>query len=66
MILDVPFTAARVRNAGFAALRAAEPNLEFPERAPLGQLVRTPNIGGAENAAYFSYPPDCGVKEIDG
>ena len=26
-----------------------------PERAPSGLLVRTPTIGGAENAACFSY-----------
>ncbi|HIL79814.1 MAG: hypothetical protein ABGX04_06480 [Myxococcales bacterium] len=28
-----------------------------PERAPSGLLVRTPTIGGAENAACFSYSP---------
>jgi hypothetical protein len=30
-----------------------------PERAPSGLLVRTPSIGGAENAAYFAYSPSC-------
>jgi len=30
----------------------------FPERAPSGLLVRTPSIGGAENAACFAYPQD--------
>jgi hypothetical protein len=32
--------------------------IHFPERAPLGLLVRRPSIGGAENAACFSYSPN--------
>ncbi len=28
----------------------------LPEQGPWGLLVRTPSIGGAENAAYFAYP----------
>jgi hypothetical protein len=28
-----------------------------PGTAPWALLVRTPSIGGAENAACFSYPP---------
>jgi hypothetical protein len=34
---------------------AFEPT-DFPERAPSSLLVRMPSIGGAENAACFSYP----------
>ena len=34
---------------------------ELPERAPWVLLVRMTSIGGAENAAYSSYPPIPGV-----
>ncbi len=37
--------------------RAQRPIRICPERAPSGLLVRTPTIGGAENAACFSYSP---------